>query len=99
MAKFVTHYEVKPDGIHVTVEIPKRRNGEHNDAALGRVLLALNNLPTPDAFDPPEAPEPSKPVIPHAIAQAFQRDLAPPDDDEGEIIPGFRCANGQCVGD
>lgn len=103
MGKLITGWEANADGIRVWADIPKRRNGEHNEAALGRVLLALNSLPAPDAFDPPDPPKVEPSVIPHALAQAAMRDLSmgetPAEDDEGPLIPGYRCANGACAGD
>lgn len=101
-AKLTTGYEVTADGIRVWADIPKRRNGEHNDGALGRVLLALNEI-QPEAFDPPEPAKHEPPVISHSVAAAVVRDLSigetPAEDDEGPLIPGYRCANGACLGD
>lgn len=109
MGKLITGWEANADGIRVWADIPKRRNGEHNEGALGKALLALGQV-NPDAFDPAEEREPAPPVIPHSIAEAFQRDLTQRTyvvgmiDEEGNVIeeltiPGYRCANGQCLGD
>lgn len=95
MAKLVTGYDVNTESIRVWADIPKRRNGEHNEAMLGRVLLALNSLPTPEAFDPPE---PVPVVVPHDVAAAALRDGVTLVVD-GDEIPGYRCATGACPGD
>lgn len=98
------------NAVKFAVVLPPRRNGEVNFGAaeaINRALLTIN----PDAFDPPEVPAEQIAlgdghtadgggVIPHSLAMEALRDGAiPPDDDEGEPIPGFRCANGACVGD
>lgn len=104
-SKLVTHWISGVGGIVLSVEIPKRRNGLHNEAMLGRVLQALSDLPPADAFDPIEP-------VPEIVARAAQRDGIVPEyveitgshppvpvfeDDE---IPGPRCApNGACYGD
>jgi hypothetical protein len=98
------------NALKFAVVLPPRRNGEVNFGAaeaINRALLTIN----PDAYDPQEVPAEQIAladghtadgggVIPHSLAMEALRDGAiPPDDDEGEPIPGFRCANGACVGD
>jgi len=91
-------------GTHLRVyaDIPLRRNGLPNHAAREAATALLNTL-APDSFDPIEP-------VPESVAKAAMRDNVvshveisadhPPvpvfDDEE---IPGYRCANGACVGD
>ena len=101
-----------PDNsIAVRVVMNPRRNGEVNFGALeaiNRALLTIN----PDAFDPQEVTAPEIAhndghtadgggIVAHDIAAARLRDLpdVPADDDEGEPIPGYRCANNACSGE
>ena len=100
------------DAFTITTFIRPRRNGGPNVGAYGRVMSLLATV-VPDAFDPLEQPLTAPQVaqadghtadgggiIPHSLAMEAMRDGAvPPDDDEGEPIPGYRCANGACLGD
>ena len=63
-------------------------------AAAGAKALEMVNEaafdPVPNKLPQQAAPEPV--IIPHALAAAMMRDEVPPDDDEGDAIPGVKCA-------
>lgn len=103
MGNLSATWEDHGDHLRVVTIIWPRRNGLPNLACMHRAMQVLEQI-NPDAFDPMEP-------LPEIVARAAQRDGIVPEivvmtenhppvpvfeDDE---IPGFRCGNGQCVGD
>ena len=93
--------EVSPGRFVVTAEYTTR-------AAAVAAFIRVTDGPAERAFKPlPPALEAGPPfdppegVVGESVAKAWQRvsEEVPPDDDEGDPIPGYRCATGACVGD